>query len=231
MTIDNDAPSTPTGGQPNNITLAKDDVDFSWSAATDNQSSGVSYELRLSRELAKVGTAPDNSGASVSGNIPSPAYHAAGMGDGLWYWQVRAIDEAGNTSAWSDVWNVAIHTRAGEGILAGSGSGFIPEANDALLAQLDDSLRQPFIAPSAFTTSDIPNMVNSSAAGTNTEIFRGQMTKYPTMDQNTHVAATPTENGWVLFGLIWYWWVLLLTVFVLMSGKLVAFVKPRRAEA
>lgn len=34
--------------------------------------------------------------------------HSSGAPDGNWYWQVRAIDAAGNQSAWSSVWKVTV---------------------------------------------------------------------------------------------------------------------------
>jgi len=38
--------------------------------------------------------------------------HSSGAGDGTWYWQVKAVDAAGNESAWSPIWNVTIDTVA-----------------------------------------------------------------------------------------------------------------------
>lgn len=44
--------------------------------------------------------------------LTSPKQNANGTPDGTWYWQVRSVDEVGNKSAWSEIWNVTVDTQA-----------------------------------------------------------------------------------------------------------------------
>jgi hypothetical protein len=106
------APSVPTGGAPHDAYRNTNEFDFTWDASTDNKPGQIKYQFRSSRDSSQVGSAPDSSGAWMSGELDSPMIHSSGAPDGKWYWQVRAIDEAGNKSAWSDVWNMTIDTVA-----------------------------------------------------------------------------------------------------------------------
>lgn len=103
-------PSVPKGGIPNNSYKITNDFDFSWDASTDDRAGAITYEFRSSQDESKVGSAPDSSGAWMSGVLTEPSIHSHGAPDGVWYWQVRAIDAAGNKSAWSDTWKLAIDT-------------------------------------------------------------------------------------------------------------------------
>jgi|GEM_PF-6096772 len=103
-------PSVPTGGAPNNVYKTTNDFTFTWNASSDDRGGVITYEFRSSQDEAKVGDAPDSSGAWMSGPLHDPSIHSTGAPDGIWYWQVRAMDGAGNKSAWSDVWKMAIDT-------------------------------------------------------------------------------------------------------------------------
>lgn len=104
------APSIPKGGEPNGSYKTTNDFYFTWDKSTDDRPGNVDYQLRSSQDESKVGTAPDSSGAWISDVLAEPALHSSGAPDGIWYWQVRAIDAAGNKSSWSDVWKMAIDT-------------------------------------------------------------------------------------------------------------------------
>lgn len=108
---DIEAPSVPVNGAPNNEILKTNEFDFTWNESTDNEAGDLKYEFRSSQDKTKVGDAPDGSGAWESGELSSPKIHSSGAGDGIWYWQVRAIDATGNKSAWSEVWDMAIDTK------------------------------------------------------------------------------------------------------------------------
>jgi len=108
---DIEAPSVPVNGAPNDELLKTNEFDFTWNESTDNEAGDLKYEFRSSQDKTKVGDAPDGSGAWESGELSSPKIHSSGAGDGIWYWQVRAIDATGNKSAWSEVWDMAIDTK------------------------------------------------------------------------------------------------------------------------
>lgn len=111
--IDKQAPSVPTGGVPNETVRQAGLVAFNWGESSDSTSpEGIHYELRTSQDMDEVGVAPDNSSAVYKEDIPESGYAMEGVGVGTWYWQVRAVDAAGNKSAWSDVWNVTLDDTA-----------------------------------------------------------------------------------------------------------------------
>lgn len=111
VTNDVIAPSVPIGGQPHEAYRATPEFDFTWSASSDNSGGAVRYQYRASQDINLVGNAADGSGAWESGILDSPSIHSAGAGDGRWYWQVRALDAAGNKGAWSEVWNMTKDTQ------------------------------------------------------------------------------------------------------------------------
>jgi hypothetical protein len=321
VTIDNTAPSVPTGGTPHETTLTTNDFYFNWNASTDNRSDALNYEFRASQNAGQVGAAADNSGAWMSGVLPSPTIHSTGAGDGTWYWQVRSIDAAGNKSAWSQVWNVTLNTavvtppvtakpivsidpdlsgRTVTGLVSVNSADFtvtidgvvrsvtvtiggavgdkfawsfdLPEnvtsgaahdvkvvatkdgqssdeANetffipvtpgggttstdtsgiDPLLEQLRTALAQPFVIPNTFAIIT-PSVADGQTNNGDAAVLGTQTAKDPATDQNAKtVAVAATENGWKLFGILWYWWLLLLVVLGYLSYRTVA---KRRSDA
>ncbi len=65
---------------------------LSWGAQSDP--SGVKYEVRYSA------TADDFSASTVI-TTTEPTLNLSGLASGTWYWQVRAVDGAGNAGEWS----------------------------------------------------------------------------------------------------------------------------------
>lgn len=109
-TYDATAPSVPTNGQPNNSYKSTNVFDFTWNASADS-TTPVTYEFQSSMN-------PTQSGGVLttalwkSPTLTTPMIHSSGAPDGVWYWQVRAKDAAGNTSAWSPVWKMTIDSVA-----------------------------------------------------------------------------------------------------------------------
>lgn len=118
VTVDTTKPSVPTNGQPRDGTYkATNDFYFNWDASTD--ASAVIYEFQSSGSNSVDGSGSLigswNSivnGTSEQNHLTSPQIHSIGAPDGHYYWQVRAIDAAGNKSAWSTVWDMNIDTQA-----------------------------------------------------------------------------------------------------------------------
>jgi hypothetical protein len=108
--VSNNPPSVPTGGQPHDTYHNMKSFDFTWDESTDTEGEKVTYQFRSSKDISQVGGAPDTSNAWYSGTLDSPSIHSSGAEDGVWYWQVRAIDEAGLKSAWSDTWKMTLDT-------------------------------------------------------------------------------------------------------------------------
>ncbi|MGW8185535.1 MAG: Ig-like domain-containing protein [Candidatus Moraniibacteriota bacterium] len=121
-TPDTTPPTVPTNGQPHNTYRNTNNFDFSWDASTDD--SAVKYEFQSSlTPLQSEGIL--TTGLWKSGILTSNMIHSSGAPDGKWYWQVRAIDEAGNESDWSEIWNMTIDTDAPDKL------SIISPANDA----------------------------------------------------------------------------------------------------
>ena len=107
VTVDNTPPTTPTGGLPNNSTEFTNYFNFTWNASTDIYPLPITYQFQSSLN-------PANSNGVLttnvwhSGTLPTPLILSQGAPDGVWYWQVRAIDSIGNMSPWSAIWQVRL---------------------------------------------------------------------------------------------------------------------------
>jgi len=108
--IDKTAPSVPTNGTPKNIAISTNNFDFNWDDSVDNNSA-VTYEFQSSLNPAQT-SGVLTTGLWSSGVLPTSMIHSSGAPDGTWYWQVRAVDNAGNKSAWSPIWQVTLDTKA-----------------------------------------------------------------------------------------------------------------------
>jgi len=110
ITFDSTAPSAPTSGQPHDTYLNSNNFDFTWDAAVDNLGQPITYEFQSSLD-------PTESGGVLTSdllefkNLSTPTIHSPATLDGTWYWQVRTVDQAGNTSPWSQIWNVTLDTK------------------------------------------------------------------------------------------------------------------------
>ena len=94
-------PAAPTGLNPNGWTTSFSK--FAWTASTD----AATYNVRYSRvHPNEVANAP-----ILSTTNATPEY-ATTLADGPLFWQVQAVDAAGNTGAWSDMGYATIDTTA-----------------------------------------------------------------------------------------------------------------------
>ncbi|MBP7875932.1 chitobiase/beta-hexosaminidase C-terminal domain-containing protein [Candidatus Woesebacteria bacterium] len=109
VTYDRTAPSIPANPSPHNTTLTTNNFDFEWDDSSD--ATGITYQFQSSLNPAESGGVL-TAGLWSSGVLPTSMIHSSGAPDGTWYWQVRAVDAAGNTSAWSPIWNVTLDTTA-----------------------------------------------------------------------------------------------------------------------
>lgn len=118
ITIDRTTPVAPTGGLP--MTANTNDFNFTWNPVVDSGSPIVEYQYQTSQNSSEVGGVLQSGLWKnwVSGNaeqilLTAPLIHSVGAPDATtWYWQVRAIDAAGNVGPWSDIWNTVIDTSA-----------------------------------------------------------------------------------------------------------------------
>ncbi len=89
FTVDTIAPGAP---ESLSCSIVDNTAVLSWGAQTD--ASGVKYEVRYSA------TAGDFSASTVI-TTTEPTLNLSGLATGTWYWQVRAVDGAGNAGEWS----------------------------------------------------------------------------------------------------------------------------------
>ncbi len=115
VVVDSTAPSVPVNGQPSGVYKTSNVFNYTWDPSTDNLSP-VHYEYQASKDPTTVGGVLVNSvWNSASGSatqkaalMAGPSIPSEGTSDGTWYWQVRAVDAAGNKSAWSQVWSYTL---------------------------------------------------------------------------------------------------------------------------
>jgi hypothetical protein len=107
--VDKQAPSVPTAGMPNAAQRQTNDVSFAWQASSDSMSpTDIRYDFRAARSSDDL-----NGDAVVKlSSLESNAVTVDSLDEGVWYWQVRAIDKAGNESGWSEAWSVLIDGNA-----------------------------------------------------------------------------------------------------------------------
>jgi hypothetical protein len=134
-----------------------------------------------------------------------------------------------------------IATKDGQSSVPAYGTFFIPTApgggtttttgstgNDPLLEQLRAALAQPFVIPNTLAIVT-PTTTDGQTSSSDTAVLGTQTAKDPAADQNAKtVAVAATENGWKLFGILWYWWLFLLLVLSYLSYRITA---KRRADA
>jgi hypothetical protein len=79
---------------------------------------------------------------------------------------------------------------------------------DPLLDQLSKQLTQPFPAPQGFDIT--PAAFTNMTEGVGEEVASARAITTPETDRGIKpVAVTPTESGWKILGVLWYWWALI----------------------
>ena len=102
LTVDTTAPPVPELVYPSNGAVTSDTTPWlDWSTVVD--ATAVHYQLQLD-ETADFATPVVSrtwlNGSSWSVDTPLP--------DGVYYWRVRAVDAAGNASAWTAAWTLTV---------------------------------------------------------------------------------------------------------------------------
>jgi hypothetical protein len=146
---DNISPSVPVNGLPNATIIPTNNFDFTWDASSD--ASPINYKFQSSLNSAQVGGVL-TTGLWTSTTLPSNMIHSSGAGNGTWYWQVKAIDSAGNESAWSTIWDVTLDTVFP--IITISNPDTTPATSKTITASTNEGILSMFINPVGVTTCD-----------------------------------------------------------------------------
>lgn len=108
FTIDDTAPTLPVHLSPadgSTVTPAMYDS-ADWTDSSDDTGVSYYYESSLSPDLTEGGSFQTI--YSQSGPLTASQVSTLGTPDGTYYWHVRAVDEAGNSTEWTDAWQVTV---------------------------------------------------------------------------------------------------------------------------
>ncbi len=110
LIVDRTAPPVPLLISPgNNVELNSSTLTQTWQQVSDNMGGNViyNYESYDDPGLGSLRYAANYTN-SANGNGQVITKHAEGAPNGDVYWRVRAVDERGNVSGWSQVWHFKI---------------------------------------------------------------------------------------------------------------------------
>jgi hypothetical protein len=109
---DKTAPTTPSLSSPsNNGYETAHDFNFDWTDSTD-ANAPLQYKWEASYSAATNTTDGGFQNVLASHTLSTSEVASPGTPDGTYYWHVRAIDPAGNTSNWTPTWKVTVDTNA-----------------------------------------------------------------------------------------------------------------------
>ncbi len=183
------------------VTLAADEAHPSeyGVAVLDNETTLTSEDSALRAE--KEGE------QQRSGTVLAYDWDTTQLADGTYQLRFFGKDAAGNES-------VLIRSVIIDNVPSYGGGALTPEGPvisivDPLLDQLSKQLTQPFITPKAFEIASIET--NNMTDQANQLIAKNAKLEVPVVaDQNAKLApVSPSEGGWRVFGVLWYWWLLL----------------------
>lgn len=110
LIVDRTAPAVPLLISPgNNVELNSSTLTQTWQQVSDNMGGNVTYNYESYDDAALSHLRyAANYTNSANGNGQVITKHAEGAPNGDVYWRVRAVDERGNVSEWSQVWHFKI---------------------------------------------------------------------------------------------------------------------------
>jgi hypothetical protein len=110
---DTTAPTLPVHESPadNTFTTTALQQLINWSDSTDTVSA-VTYRYESSHYPDLNGFGGFATTAYVSGPLAISEIPTPGSPEGVYYWHVRAVDAAGNASAWTDAWKITVDNTA-----------------------------------------------------------------------------------------------------------------------
>lgn len=249
IAVDNVAPGVPTLETPaNNATITDNNFWFEWADVAD----AASYEVQFSQSNSTDSNGALNIGVwagDASHNQPTESRAWSAGATGTWYWQVRAVDAAGNKSAWTVPWKLTIdpstpsdnsgnnsgNTGSTPGDTTGNtttnpttNTGSTPAVAVETVAPQSFAL-QPAATPAQILAAAANG--NSAVLGVETQNDNAKTSRTPAGDDGKvlGVTATPeTKNG--AFALAWYWWLAIAAVVIGAGWWIIAAVRRRDGD-
>ncbi|MCK4524097.1 T9SS type A sorting domain-containing protein, partial [candidate division WOR-3 bacterium] len=103
--LDNTPPGTPALYSPYDSFITNNSIiSFEWDSVIDIFSGLDYYEIQFANNITFS--------PSTTVNTSTLTQYIDTLTDTIYYWHVRAIDNAGNQSVWSDIWQLTIDTQA-----------------------------------------------------------------------------------------------------------------------
>lgn len=197
--VDKTAPQLSTNIINNQIVKGTVDINLSVSDATPQTSS---IKL-LDENNAPVVQLNGLEKGEMTANTNNLRWDTTTMTDGIYHISFSGKDAAGNDST-------LVRTVTVDNIVPGVGTT-APIHNepvvDPLLDKLSKQLTQPFPAPQAYGLAS-PIFANATEK-MDEEVVDLATPAAPETDRDARpVVVAPTENGWRILGILWYWWLL-----------------------
>lgn len=137
VVLDRTAPSAPSLSSPaNGAKLTTADVTVSNTTATDAVGP-VTYSYRWAQSATVDGSGVLSGGSATQEDGITTTSHSAHLADGVWWFQVSAVDAAGSRSAWSAVRSVTVDTGAPTVSFTAPAAGVVTTSNAAAAVSVD----------------------------------------------------------------------------------------------
>ncbi|MHA1622895.1 MAG: hypothetical protein ACTSVO_12240, partial [Candidatus Heimdallarchaeaceae archaeon] len=190
ISVDTVPPGTPTPLTPADDAYSNDTTLYlEWTASVG----GYSYQLHVDTDAGFGSLDVDYTSENTN-------YTTSSLSDGVYYWRVRSIDQAGNIGGWSEVWQFTIDTIAPEQIplnLPGNGVTINDPTPQLQWYELGDAVEYQILVDTVDVFSS--PIINELTSAT----FLNIVTVLADGDYYWKVRAKDASGNWGLWSAIW----------------------------